>query len=450
MKRIAIIGGNASGPSAAAKAKRVDPDAEVVLFESSSFISTGTCELPYLLSGEIDDYKSIVFYTPESFCEEKKVKVYSRHFVEQIQRKEKKIVIRNLEGSVTFDYDYDKLIITTGSSSVKHPAFTKQYNNVFYLKSVTDYLKIKAFMSANNVEKVLVIGGGYVGIEAAEAFISLGKQVTVIDREPLPMVSADIEVRALVYEILSSNGIEFTGSVNDLNIFDSAGLINKIKYNSQLKEFDLILISAGFTPNVQLAVGSMLETGRYGGIKVDSKLRTSDQNIYAAGDCIEVQNRITGHCELMPLASIAHAYGHIAGANAAGDNLHADPVVKNTAVKIFNKTVVSVGINSAEAEKAGYSISSVSTVMPNLVHVMPESSNIFGKIIYNKKDKKILGAQFIGGREAVGYGDIISAMIYQKSDAALLSRFNYNYTPPCSPFVNILSVLGRKIEGNVK
>jgi NADPH-dependent 2,4-dienoyl-CoA reductase/sulfur reductase-like enzyme len=447
MRRIVVIGGNASGPSAAAKAKRVNPESEVTLFEAGNFISTGTCELPYLLSGEIKDYNQLLFYTPETFAEEKKVKVYSNHFVEQIDRKEKKLIVHNTPGGVSFDYSYDKLILATGSNAVRHPSFTKPYKNVFYLKNVGDYLKINKYLIENRVEKVLIIGGGYIGLECAEAFRLLNKQVTILDKEPLPVASAETEAGILINEILSANGIEFVGSVKDLNIFESEEKVYKVKYNSLLHEYDLILISAGFTPNTQLAAGCRLELGKSGGIKVDTKLRTSDQDIFAAGDCIEVKNQITGRYEFIPLASLAHTYGHIAGANAAGDNLFAEPVIKNIAVKIFNKVLVTVGLNSREAASAGFKTSEVSAILPNLVHIMPASSKIYGKIIFEKNSKKILGAQFLGEREAVGYGDLISSMIYQKSDASLLGRFNFNYSPPCSPFINILSVLGRKIEG---
>lgn len=447
MRRIAIIGGNASGPGAAAKARRVDPGAEIVLFEGSDFISTGTCELPYLISGEIKNYKDIVFFSPESFYEEKKVKVYTKHLVESINRKEKTLGVKNLNDNSSFSYSYDKLVLATGSTVVKNTSFINPFNNVFYLKNVSDYLKIKYFIENNKVENVLIIGGGYIGVESAEAFKLLGIQVTIIDKANLPFPSVDVETSSLLSEIINFNNVEFTGGVNDIKIFESSGSVNKVKYNGALKEFDLVLIATGFSPNTNLAMNSQLKIGKNNGLIVDSKLRTSDPNIFAAGDCIEVINRITNKPEFMPLATLAHSFGHIAGANAAGDNLFVEPVIKNIAVRIFDKVLVSVGLNSREAETSGFRPGSVSAILPNLVKVMTNSNQTFGKIIIDKNSRRIIGAQFLGGHEAVGYGDLISTMIYQKSDAALLNKFNYNYSPPCSPFVNILSVLGRKIEG---
>ena len=402
----------------------------------------------YLISGDIKDHSDIIFYNEDSFFQEKNVKVYTNHFVEQIDRREKRIFVRNIKAGSLFDYNYDKLIIATGSTSVKHPSFTKNFSNVFYLKNVSDFLKIKEYTNVNNVKKVLVIGAGYIGIETAEAFKVTGCEVDLVERENLPFPSADEETRILTLEIIKSNGIEFKGGIKDLTVFDDGVKATKVKYDSVSYEYDLILISAGFEPEVQLALGSRLNVGHHGGIQTDNRLRTSDQNIYAAGDCIEVINRITGKPEFMPLATLAHQQGHIAGANAAGDNLMAEPVIKNTAVKIFDRVLVSVGLNSNQAAASGFRYASVSAVLPNLVKVMPASRKVFGKIIYEKGSRRILGAQFLGEREAVSYGDIVSSLIYQKSDASLLARFNFNYTPPCSPFINLLSVLGRKIEGH--
>jgi len=447
MRRIAVIGGNAAGPSAAAKAKRVDPSAEVVLFEAGDYISTGTCELPFILSGHISDYKDVLFYSPESFQAEKNIKVYASHFVEAIDRKSKRIKVANLKGGSSFEYEYDKLILTTGSVSKKHPAFNSDYRNLFYLKSVSDLLKIKDFIAANKCGKVLIVGAGYIGLESAEAFRKLGMEVTLIDSESLPVPLIDSESSSLVLEVLKENGVEFIPNVKDISVYDNNGLITRVKFNSVSNEYDLILVTIGFSPNTQLAAGARIDLGRFGGIKTDSRLRTSDQNIYAAGDCIEVKNKITGKYEYIPLASLAHTHGHIAGANAAGDNLFAEDIVKNTIVKVFDKVLVSVGLNSAEASAAGFRFSSVSSVLPNLVKVMPESRKVYGKIIIDSNSKRILGAQFVGNNEVSGYGDLIASMIYQKSDASLLTKINYNYSPPTSPFINILSVLGRKIEG---
>ena len=449
-RKIIVVGGNAAGPSAAAKAKRINPDAEVILFEAGEFISTGTCELPYLISGEIDDHRKIVYFTPESFLKSKSVKVYNKHFVESIDRNSKRVLVKNLNDGTSIEFEYDKLILTTGSVVKKIPVFPDQLKNLFFLKTVSNYLEIKEFMAENNVQNVLIIGGSYIGLEAAEAFVTAGKKVKIIDAMEMPMPNSEVEIQHLVKEVLDKNNVEFIGNAADTEYQFSDDKIVSYKHEGKIKDVDLVLTAVGFRPNVSLAQSSRLELGKFGAIKVDNRCKTSDPNIYAAGDNIEIINKITNRPYYYPIATAAHLYGHVAGANAAGGNETTEGVVTNVAVKIFDKTFVAVGLNSTEAKNLDFQNKSVSAITYNLVKVMPESQKVFGKIIFNPDNKLILGAAFFGDREVIGYGDLISSFIDNKITADRLAHVNFNYTPPRSPFINLLSILGRKIEQELK
>ena len=445
-EKIIVIGGNAAGPSAAAKAKRTAPDSKVIMFEAGNYISTGTCELPYLISNEIKDYKKIIFYDEETFYKEKGVKAFLQHNVERIDKNNKKIIVRDLRIDETKEYFYDKLVLSTGSTAKKLPSLDYNLNNVKVLKTVRDYLQIKEILEDENIFRVGIIGSGYIGIELAEAFTRIGKKVLLFEKEKLPLPGADPEIQNLIAELLKIHEVEFYGKSGDVKFFSDENKIRKIGIDGRNLEVDLLISAVGFVPNNILAKKSGLEISSNGGIKIDTKMRTSDQHIFAAGDCVEVQNKVTNNYEYIPLATFAHDQGHIAGANAAGANEHYGPVIKNIALRIFNKALVLVGLNSAEAKKFGYNFETVQAVLPNLVKVMPDSKTVFGKIIYEKRSGHILGAQFLGENEAIGYGDLISAMIELKAEVKDLSRMNFNYTPPYSPFINILSVLGRKAK----
>lgn len=447
-KKIIIVGGNAAGPSAAAKAKRVDPSADVFLIEAGEFISTGTCELPYVLSGEISNYKNIIFYDPESFESEKGAKVFNFHYVERIDKKGKKIIVKNLRSNTYREFEYDSLILTTGSKPKTLPALHASLKNVFTLKSVSDFLKIKNYLENNSVRNVLIIGGGYIGVESAEAFVKLGCNVTIIEKESLPFPGLEEETRRLVLEELKQNKVEFFGNIDNPKFNLQLDKVVSVNIDGRLLDFDLVLVAVGFIPNADLAVGSGLTIGAFGGIKTDNRLKTSDPNIYAAGDNIEVINRITKQPDYIPLATIAHEFGHVAGENAAGGNNKTEPVIKNIAVKVFDRVLAAVGISSVEAERAKIRFSHRSAVAPNLVKVMPASKKVFGKILYDKATDRILGANFFGGSEVTGYGDLISSLIYSKNSISALAYLNHNYTPPASPFVNILTILGRKAIKN--
>lgn len=445
-KNIIVIGGNAAGPAAAAKAKRTAPDSIVILYEAGNFISTGTCELPYVLSGEIKNFEDIVFYNPESFEKEKGVKVFLNHLVEKIDRKNKKIFVRNLITGQVYENEYDRLILTTGSRAKKYPALNSNLKNVFTLKSIGDLLRIKDYLISGKVKNVLIVGSGYIGLETADALKKIGMNVFIADIQKAPMPGADEEIQRLISDLLIKNDIEFIGGFHSPKYFVTDDQVISVNHSGRIIELDFVITATGFEPNNDLAVGAKLEIGTHGGIKIDQKLRTSDSNIFAAGDNIEVINKITNKYEYIPLATFAHQYGHIAGENAAGGNDFVKPVVKNIAVNIFGKCLVMVGLNSDEALKNKITFKSVSSVVPNLVKVMPESQNVFGKILFEKYSKKIIGASFFGGKEVVGYGDIVASFIHNKINANELAGINYNYTPPLSPFVNLLSVLGRKIE----
>lgn len=443
--KIVVIGGNAAGPAAAAKAKRSHPGAEVIMYEAGEYISTGTCEIPYVLSGEINNPADIIFFTPEKFYSEKGVRVFIRHRAEEIDRRAREVKVRNLETGEIEKVSYDKLILATGSRAKHLDKFPSECSNVFTLKSVTDLFNLKEYAAGKNLRNVVITGSGYIGLEAAEAFSKLGVNVTVIEKEDLPLPAAEREIRALVHELLKQNNISFYGRPAGLKVIAEGNEVKSINLDSRLLEFDLIIVAAGVAPNTELAVKAGLETGISGGLKVDYRLRTSDQHIFAAGDNIEVLNAVTGRPDYMPLATIARDFGHLAGENAAGGNKNAGSVVKNLAVKIFDRFLVSVGLSSAEAAKENYLLDSVQAVVPAIIEVMPGSEKVFGKILFEKSSKKILGASFFGGRETAGLGDMISMLIKTGQKAEVLATVNYNYTPPLSPFVNLLSVLGREI-----
>ena len=446
--RIIVVGGNAAGPAAAAKAKKFNPNSDVLLFEASEFISTGTCEMPYVLSSEIDDYQKIVFFSPASFQNQKGVKVFVKHFVEEIDTKNKQVLVKDLTEDRILNYDYDKLILTTGSKAKTLPGFDTQFKNVFTLKNINDLVRINGFISKESILKALVIGSGYIGLEAVEALKKRNISIQIIERECRPLPGADEEFGNEVLKILLNNGIEFIGEINDLEPLTSRDTLLGVNLGSNFIETDLVLLSVGFEPDTYLARNANLEIGKTGAIKVDPYLKTSDRFIFAAGDNVEVVNAVTGKPDYLPLATHAYELGHIAGENAAGGNLKYDPFVKNISVKIFDKYFTTVGLSSAEAMENGIKVEEASAKARNLVGVMPGSNTVIGKVLVDKNNKRIIGGSFLGGKEVSGYADLLSALIKLKTPVSMLSKINYNYTPPLSPFINLLSIIGKKLSDN--
>lgn len=446
--KIIVIGGNAAGPAAAAKAKRYNPNADVMLFEVSEFISTGTCEMPYVLSGEIDNYRKIVPFSPSSFQGEKGVKVFVKHFVQEIDTKKKVIVVKNLIEDKITEHDYDRLILATGSKAKTLPGFDTQLKNVFTLKNINDLIRLGEYIKENQVKTSIIIGSGYIGLETVEALVKRNILIKVIERESKPLPGADKEFSDEILKILNQNKVEFIGDIKEVEPVITGDKLIAVRIGDKFIETDLVLLSVGFEPDTFLAQSAKLELGKSGAIKIDQYLRTSDRFIYAAGDNVEVINAVSSKPDYIPLATHAYSLGHIAGENAAGGNTKYEPLVKNISVKIFDKFYASVGLSLDEAKKNGFEIEETIAKARNLVNVMPGSDYVFGKVLADKNSKRIIGASFLGGKEVSGYADLLSALIKLKVHASTLSKINYNYTPPLSPFVSLLNIIGKKFSDN--
>ena len=278
-EKIVIVGGNAAGPAAAAKAKRVNPDSEIILIEASNFISTGTCELPYLISGEITDYNKLLFYTPEKFKEEKGVTVLTNNFVKEIDPKYNEISVVNTIDNTTREVGYDRLILTTGSKPNEIPDLSFYLENVFSFKSISDYLRLKQYLKNNSVEKILIVGSGYIGLEIADALASAKFHVTILEKDSLPMPSADNEIQHLLMGIIDSSPINFLTYDDSTRFITDENQLAQIVHEGRFLDFDIAIVAAGVSPNNILAEGAGLKLGNTGGLIVDSKLKTSDPNI---------------------------------------------------------------------------------------------------------------------------------------------------------------------------
>jgi pyruvate/2-oxoglutarate dehydrogenase complex dihydrolipoamide dehydrogenase (E3) component len=308
---------------------------------------------------------------------------------------------------------------------------------------------LNEFISKEKVLTAIVIGSGYIGLEAVESLNKRNITVQLIEKESKPLPGADEEFGDEILKILGRNNIEFIGNVNEVEPVISGDRLLGVKLGDKFIETDLVLFSIGFEPDTYLARSAKLEIGKSGAIKVDRYLKTSDRFIYAAGDNVEVINAVTGKPDYIPLATHAYELGHFAGENAAGGNVKYDPFVKNITVKIFDKFFASVGLSYSDAVKNGFEGEAAFVKARNLVGVMPGSDYVFGKVLADKNSRRIIGGSFLGGKEVSGYADLLSALIKLKASVSTLSRINYNYTPPLSPFINLLSIIGKKFSENL-
>lgn len=448
-QNIIIVGGNVAGPSAAAKAKRTNPSSNVILFEEDIFISTASCQLPYLLSGEIEQHDDLILYSAESFLNEKNVIVKNNTIIKEINRRKREIYYLDKENDCQKIQKYDKLILCTGSTSKKIGLITGNLKNVFYLKTFKSFLSINNYLKTNYVKNISIIGAGYIGLEVAEALNKRNYSVNLLEKRDFPLSEFDETTSKIVLEQLAEKGISFYSNIENFHFDIEENCIKNLRISNQESlHTDLILIAIGIEPNNILATSSKLEIGKSGGLKVDKKMCTSDTRIFAAGDNVEITNFITNKPDYFPFASIAHDCGHVAGANAAGNNLSFTSVVKNVSLKLFDNCIVKVGLNQNEIMMYGYNFKMHDAVEYNKSKNFNDRKLCYAKIFYQRENYKILGASFIGGDEVVGMGNLISFMIKNNIGANKLTNINFSYTPKLSSMINMLEILGRKILQN--
>ncbi|MBS4029184.1 MAG: FAD-dependent oxidoreductase [Ignavibacteriales bacterium] len=442
-KTILVVGGLSAGPSAAAKAKRVNPNADIILFEQGEFISYGICEIPYYISGEVADKQKLTPFSPQTFSILKGVTVKTFHRVEQIIPQKKILVVRDLSRGELKEYKYNSLILAIGSSTKKLNVENENARNAFHVKSLEDGFAIKKFVDENKPKKAIIIGGGYVGMEMAETLRRLNLQVTILHQRNLPMKGLENDTREKIVEQLSANGIEFVSNVKTESfLLGKNELVSHVFTNKGTFETDLVILSLGVEPNVSLAKSAKIRIGKLGGIITDTKQMTSVENIYACGDCCEVKNIVNGKPMLLPLATIASKQGWIAGENAAGGNAKFAGAIRAIALRLFDLEIAHVGISSDEAKESGFDVHVEKISTHNRISFMPESSriNIIG--IFDKRSGRILGANLFGGEGTVLRANTLAVAIQHKLTVQDISDLDLAYAPLFSPLWDAVLVLG--------
>jgi NADPH-dependent 2,4-dienoyl-CoA reductase/sulfur reductase-like enzyme len=438
-RRIIVIGGLAAGPSAASKAKRVNPDADVTLFEQDEYISYGICEMPYYIQGLIGDENKLIAYTPEELKEKKGVLVKIRHKVEKILPAARRVVVRDLERDDVFEYPYDKAIIATGSKSRRLNVSNENASNVFAVKTYEDGLRIRKYLEDEHPGKAVLIGGGYIGMEMAEALASRGIETTLLHRSDLPMAGLELETRQAVADQLIKHGVRFISNVTTERLvpeesrFSQARRVVRIRTNAGSYDCDLVILSIGVEPNCELAKEAGISLGVTGAIRVDEKQQTRTDNVYAAGDCCEVKNLVSNRFMYIPLATIASKAAWVAGENAAGGRAVFKGAIRAIAVKVFDLEVAQVGLSALEAEESGFDATTEFIRSHSRVAYMPDSKDVNVKLIVDKRSKRVLGANLFGGEGIALRANTLAVAIQHKLTVDEVSQLDLVYAPTYSP-----------------
>ena len=450
-RRILVIGGTAAGPSAASKAKRTDPDAEVIMFEQGDDISSGICEMPYYVGNVVDDVKKLTSFTPERLEKEKGVIVRVRHHVDEISPSSRKIAVRNLDSGKVREERYDSLVIATGSRPRSIGLAGENARNVFHVKSLEGTIGLKRVLADEKPGCAVIIGGGYIGMEMAEALAANGLRTTLLHRHNLPMMGLEEESQKAVAVELAAHGVEFVPNVSVQALaHNPGGSVYAVKTAERTYDCDLVVIAAGVEPNTSLAAESGIRLGQHRGILTDQRQTTSDDSIYAAGDCCEVRNLVSNRFSYIPLATTASKQGWTAGENAAGGSAVFKGVIRAIGVKIFDLQVAHVGLSSREARESSFDPVVEHIEAPSKISFYPGSERVHIIAVADKSSGRILGANVYGKEGAIMRANVLAVAIQHGLTADEVSRLDLIYTPPYAPLWDPVLVLGNQLRKRIE
>jgi NADPH-dependent 2,4-dienoyl-CoA reductase/sulfur reductase-like enzyme len=432
MKEVLIIGGSDAGISAALRAKELDPSAAVNMIVADRFPNFSICGLPFYISGEVKDWRTLAHRTI-SDIEEKGIRLLLDHKAESINPAGKTVRVSTNDGN-QFDLAYDSLLVGTGAVSAKPPIAGTDLPGVFFLRWMQDGFALRDYLSKKKVESAVVIGGGYIGMEMADALTRRGIRTTVIEFADTVLTTVDADLGNLVADELERNNVSVITKTAVQEILQQEDtLVVKCAQGLQVPA-DLVLVAAGGKPNADLLHSAGAEIGAYGAARVDRMMNTSLPDVFSAGDCVETWHRVLEKYIYLPLGTTAHKQGRIAGENMVGGQAEFQGSLGTQAVKIFDLVAARTGLKDSDAHDAGYQLVTRQFETWDHKPYYPGAHKLVIRITGDRDTGKFLGAQIIGHRssEVSKRIDIFAAALYHGMKVSELEHMDLSYTPPLS------------------
>lgn len=447
-RRVLIIGGVAGGASAAARLRRLDEEAEIVLFERGEYISFANCGLPYYVGGTIENRKRLLLQTPRRFKARFNVDVRTKNEVLSINRDQKKIEAVNLTTGKKYFENYDKLILSPGSKPTKPPIPGIDADRIFTLRDISDADSINAFIKEHRPKRAVVVGAGYIGLEMAENLRQRGLLVAIVEVVDQVMPTMDKEMANLLHQHLHEQSIALwlNDGVSGFSQSDSK-LIVSLKSGMELA-CDFAVLSIGVKPEVKLAQESGLVIGSCGGIKVNEYLQTSDPDIYAAGDAVEVKDFVSGNAALIPLAGPANKQGRIVADNLCGRNVKYKGTQGTATLKVFDLTAAMTGASEKALKRTDINYEGLYIHPAHHVGYYPDARQMHIKLLFTKPEGKILGVQIIGSKGVDKRIDIFATAIRAGMTVFDLQELELAYAPPYGSGKDAVNMAGF-VAGNI-
>lgn len=444
-KKVVIVGGVAGGASAAARLRRLDEQAEILLLERGDYISFANCGLPYHIGGAIPDQESLLLQTPESFNARFNVDVRVKSEAISIRPKDQVVTVKNLVSGETYEVPYDKLILSMGAEPLMPPIEGIRGEKVFTLRTIPDTLKIKRYIETHRPQSAVVVGGGFIGVEMAENLVDAGLSVTLVEMQNQVIAPIDYEMACEVHHHMEQKGVRLLlGSA--LRAIDGSGDKVKVSLSSGEVETDLVIMAIGVMPETRIARDAGLSLNPRGAILTDTHMQTSDPHIFAVGDAVEVTDLVTGTPCYVPLAGPANKQGRIAADNICGINSAYKGTQGSSILKVFDLTVAATGINEKTATRLGLAFDKSFTFSLSHAGYYPGATDLAIKTLYEKETGRILGAQVVGYEGADKRCDVLATAIRAGMTADDLTELELCYAPPFSSAKDPVNMAGFVIQ----
>lgn len=440
---VVVVGGGPAGMTAASRVKKLKPDTRVVVFERSRFVSYAACGIPYYIGGYVEDLNKLVHYTADFFRKGRGIEVYTETEVVELHDGTLKAIDKS---GKEIDVRWDTLVLATGAKPIIPPIDGVDLDGVLTLRVLEDAEKARKYVS--KAEKIAVVGGGYIGLEVAENLVHLGKKVTLFEMLPHVMPTLDHDMAEFIEAELEKNGVEVrTGE----KVVEIAGndRVDKIITEKGEYNVDLVFLAVGVQPDTTLADMLGLEKGFRSAVKVDKKLRTSREGVYAAGDVAETTNIVTGKPDWIPLATTANKMGYVVGSNISGREMEFPGVVGTAITKVFELGIARTGLTEDQARKNGFEPISALVTAKTRPGYYPGGKTIRVKVVADRGSGKLLGAQALGGENVLARVNAFASLLFKQGTVYDLFFDDLAYAPPFStvwdPLVIAARILMRKL-----
>ena len=452
--KVIIVGGVAAGATAAARIRRLDEHAEIIVFERSGYVSYANCGLPYYIGDVITDPEELTLQTPESFFTRFRINMKVRHEVTAIPPERKTVSVKNLETGEEFEEIYDKLILSPGAKPAQPRLPGLGLDKLFTLRTVEDTFRIKEYIRKNNPKSAVLAGGGFISLELAENLRELGMDVTIVQRPKQLMNPFDSDMAAFIHSEARKHGLKLALGFTVEGFEEKDGGVDVLLKDNAPLHADMVVLAIGVSPDTALAKEAGLELGVKGSIVVNDRMETSVPDIYAGGDAVQVKHYVSGEDTVISLAGPANKQGRIIADNICGGDSRYSGSQGSSVIKVFDMTAAATGLNETNARKAGYDVDTVILSPMSHAGYYPGGKLMTMKVVFEKESYRLLGAQIVGYEGVDKRIDVLATAIHAGLKATQLKNLDLAYAPPYSSAKDPVNMAGYMIDniasGNMK